>query len=326
MHDDALPTPGALNPGHGAAPTTDLDELRGIRAALADLTATSRHAHDLQRLIAGLGPRTAFARLTATDLLPALRYLLPDERSRDRLQARAAHAVTDAAAAGARIVIPEDAEWPSRLPDLTGADRDAYDRTALCLWVRGDLPLATAAEHAVAIAGARAATAYGTTITADLAYQLTTDGYAMACTGAYGIETAVLRGALAAGGRPPLVVTVAVDRPHPAGNTILHQFAERGTLVSVFPPRTEPRRNRIVRGYGLLAALTRGSVLVEAALRSTTLSLPAHSLALDRPAMAVPGPVTSALSAGVHELLRANPAVRLVRNAADVEGEIPATR
>jgi DNA processing protein len=305
---------------------TDLDEIRGIRAALADLAATSRHAHDLQRVIAELGPRTAYASLTTTDLLARFRHLVPDGRSRDRLQARAANAVAEAAAAGARIIVSEDPEWPARLPDLTGAAQDAYDRTALCLWVRGDLPVGTAAEQTVAVVGARAATAYGTTIAADLGHQLTEDGHTVACTGAYGIESAALRGALAAGERPPLVVTVAVDRPYPAGNTILHEVTNRGLLVSAFPPGTQPRRDRILRGYGLLAALTRGSVLVEAGLRSTSRAVPAHSLALDRPAMAVPGPVTSALSAGVHELLRANPAVRLVRNAADVETELSAPR
>lgn len=234
--------------------------------------------------------------------------------------------MAEAAAAGARIVVPEDPEWPAQLPDLTGAAQDAYDRTALCLWVRGDVPVAAAAEQSVAVVGARSTTAYGTTIAADLGYQLTEDGHTVACTGAYGIESAALRGALAAGERPPLVVTVAVDRPYPAGNTILHEVTNRGLLVSAFPPGTQPRRDRIRRGYELLAALTRGSVLVGAGLRSTALAVAAHSLALDRPVMAVPGPVTSALSAGVHELLRANPAVRLVRNAADVETELPKPR
>jgi DNA processing protein len=302
-------------------------DIRGIRAALALLAATGNR--DVHRLIAGLGVQGAYARLTQTPpLTQSLRQLLGNVPV-DMLRTYTANARRDALRAGARIVIPEDDEWPSWLPDLAGADPQATDpqsintAAAVCLWVRGNPRLVSLLHRSVAVTGSRAATAYGTTIAQEMGYALTAAGHTVVSTGGYGIDIAALAGALAFGGPTVAVAAGGVDRIHPQGNAdLLRQVTDRGLIISAYPPGVAPTRDRFAATARLLAALTQASVLVEAGLRSRSLTVLEHSIALGRPAMAVPGPVTSAMSAGVHQALRDDPRIRLVRNTQDVLHEL----
>jgi len=199
---------------------------------------------------------------------------------------------------GARLVCPEDREWPVQLADLG-------DGEPIALWVRGAGDLARSTARSVAVVGARACTAYGGSIAAELAASLAERGWSVVSGGAYGVDAAVHRGALAVGGTTVAVLASGVDQPYPPGNSrLLGRIAEEGLLVSELPPGDHPTRVRFLIRNRLIAALVAGTVVVEAAIRSGALSTAHHSLRLGRPTMGVPGPVTSAMSAGVHHALR----------------------
>jgi len=119
------------------------------------------------------------------------------------------------------------------------------------------------------------------------------------------------------------VLACGVDRPYPVGNTALFdRIADTGLLISEWPPESEPLRPRFLIRNRVIAAVTRGSVLVEAAARSGATQTLRRALGIGRPAMVVPGPVTSAMSVGAHELLREHPEARLVTGAAHVIEEV----
>jgi DNA processing protein len=123
--------------------------------------------------------------------------------------------------------------------------------------------------------------------------------------GAYGIDAAAHRSALAAGGVTVVVSAGGLDRPYPSGNaTLFERAAEAGLLVSESPPGCAPQRRRFLTRNRLIAALSTGVVVVEAAARSGATNTAGHCRALGRTLMAVPGPVTSPMSAGCHALLR----------------------
>ncbi|MCX4757842.1 DNA-processing protein DprA [Kitasatospora purpeofusca] len=212
---------------------------------------------------------------------------------------------------GGRFIIPGDAEWPSQLDDL-GQGRPTG------LWVVGTGSLRLLALRSVAVVGARACTAYGAHVAGDLAAQLAERGWVVVSGGAYGIDAAAHRGALAVDGPTVGVLACGVDVAYPRGNTsLIRRIAEQGLLVSELPPGEHPTRFRFVLRNRVIAALTRGTVVVEAALRSGALSTARRARDLNRHTMGVPGPVTSELSAGVHALIRSG-AATVVTDAAEV--------
>lgn len=152
--------------------------------------------------------------------------------------------------------------------------------------------------------GARAATAYGEHVAADLGYGMARHDVTVVSGGAFGIDAAAHRGALAAGGRTVLVSAGGLDRAYPLAHAgLFEQVASEGLLISESPPGAAPHRHRFLSRNRIIAALSTGTVVIEAARRSGALNTAAHCVALGRPLMAVPGPVTSALSAGCHDLL-----------------------
>ena len=213
--------------------------------------------------------------------------------------------------AGGRLVIPGDAEWPTQLNDLGST-------TPMILWVRGPLNLRVAAVRSVSIVGARAASTYGVHVASTISTDLAQDDWAVVSGGAYGIDAAAHRGALAVGGATVAVLACGVDVAYPRGHeSLLERIAAEGLLVSELPPQAHPTRSRFLVRNRVIAALTRGTIVVEAALRSGSLSTARQALELSRQVMGVPGPVTSPSSAGVHQLLR-SPETTLVTDASDV--------
>lgn len=215
-----------------------------------------------------------------------------------------------AEAIGARFVCPGEAEWPTQLDDL-GAARPVG------LWVRGVSSLRFLALRSVAVVGARACTDYGGHVAAELAEELTMRGWTVVSGAAYGIDGAAHRGALAGGGATVAVLACGVDVCYPAAHRELAaRIAAQGLLVSEQPPGDHPTRSRFLQRNRLLAALTRGTVVVEAALRSGALATARHARQLGRHVMGVAGSVYSAQSQGVHQLLREDGV--LVTSAAEV--------
>jgi DNA processing protein len=223
-----------------------------------------------------------------------------------------------AAAVGARLLCPGDADWPAALDVLTEVtDGEGQGGRPLALWVRGGSVRSMAA--AVAVVGSRAATDYGAWVAADLAADLAGQGVAVVSGGAYGIDGHAHRGALVAGGLTVAVLACGVDVAYPRQHEQL--FARvvdgGGALVSEAPMGATARRNRFLVRNRLIAALSLGTVVVEAAARSGALNTANWADRCSRPTFAVPGPVGSALSAGTHRLVRERGAV-LVTSAADV--------
>ncbi|CAL9572966.1 DNA-processing protein DprA [Streptomyces sp. enrichment culture] len=215
-----------------------------------------------------------------------------------------------AEAAGMRFVCPGSGEWPCQLDDLG-------DARPLGLWVRGRPSLRIWALRSVAVVGARACTEYGAHMAVSLAAGLAEHGWVVVSGGAYGVDGAAHRGALGAGGATVAVLACGVDRPYPRGHTeLITRIAEQGLVVGELPPGEHPTPSRFVLRNRVIAALTRGTVVVEAAHRSGSLVTARAAQRLGRHCMGVPGPATSALSAGVHELLRAE--AQLVTDAAEV--------
>jgi DNA processing protein len=199
---------------------------------------------------------------------------------------------------GGRLVVPGDAEWPEALDPLG-------DRRPFCLWVRGPHNLAAASSRAVALVGARASTQYGETLARELAFGCAEQGVTVVSGAAYGIDAAAHYGALAAAGRTVAVLACGVDRAYPRGNgPLLDRIALDGVIVSEVPPGSSPTRNRFVHRNRLIAALASATVVVEAGWRSGASITAGEAAELARPVGAVPGPVTSAASAGCHRLLR----------------------
>ncbi|MGW7149723.1 DNA-processing protein DprA, partial [Streptomyces sp. NPDC054878] len=142
-------------------------------------------------------------------------------------------------------------------------------------------------------------------------------GWVVVSGGAYGVDGAAHRGALGAGGATVAVLACGVDQAYPRGHAeLLRRIGEQGLLVGELPPGDHPTPARFILRNRVIAALTRGSVVVEAAYRSGALATARSAQELGRFTMGVPGPVTSGLSAGVHELLRRDGV--LVTDAADV--------
>lgn len=295
----------------------ELAETRLARLALARLAEpgnlamwTSVNDHGavrvLQGLLAGdneqLLQKGVGARLAAAD-------------PRRRAEASLAHARR----LGARVVIPEDGEWPHQLDDLiTICDRDSTDPIArnaappLCLWVRGPWRLDGALSRAVAVVGARGATGYGVHAAREIGYGLAERDWTAVSGGAFGIDAYAHRGALAAGGITVAVLACGVDRAYPVSHAgLFDRVAEEGLLVSEWPPGTDPFRHRFLIRNRVIAAMAGGTVVVEASARSGALQTLRRAGQLGRHRMAVPGPITSSMSVGCHEQLR-DPEVHLV--------------
>ncbi|GAA0403783.1 hypothetical protein GCM10009541_53680 [Micromonospora gifhornensis] len=243
-----------------------------------------------------------------------IRHLRPEQ-----MWATAAAAVDQARQDGGRVLIPTDPDWPAGLADL---DVDE----PVCLWARGPATVAAPAG-AVSIVGSRASSPYGNHVAGYFAAQLAGRGVTVVSCGGLGIGGAALRSALVAdgGGAAVAVLPCGLDQRHPYQHRALFdRLAADGLLLSAWPPDAAPSMRRAVANQRLLAAVTAGTVCVEASTRSRALSAVRHAVELGRVGMVVPGPVTSATSAGCHELLRADARVRAVADVDQVLADVTA--
>jgi DNA processing protein len=220
-------------------------------------------------------------------------------RWRVRLQAcDPVHDLESFAAIGGRFVVPDDEEWPQPLHDLGIA-------APAGMWVRGAGHLARLTAVSVALVGSRAATRYGERSATELATGLASHDVTTVSGAAFGVDAAAHRGALAAGHATVGVLACGADRAYPSAHAVLlDRIAEDGVIASESPPGAAPTRWRFLERNRLIAALAGATVVVEAAWRSGALNTAHHAQGLGRPTAAVPGPVSSAASAGCHRLLR----------------------
>lgn len=200
--------------------------------------------------------------------------------------------------AGIRLACPGDPEWPAQLADL--GDAQPY-----ALWLRGSADLRFSCLRSVAIVGSRAATAYGSYVASEFAASVAARGWAVISGGAYGVDAAAHRGALGADGVTIAVLACGVNVSYPAGHKdLLDAVAAQGVVVSEWPPDRNATRLRFLVRNRVIAALAPGTLVVEAGQRSGALNSARHARDLNRRLMAVPGPITSDLSAGCHHVIR----------------------
>lgn len=290
-----------------------------IRLARAYLCAVAEPpAAALEELVRLLGPLEAAERVRRGEVPGPVAEQTTARRELDL----AAEHLRAAEAADARLLIPEDDDWPVE-PFLAFA-RQAHGHLAapLALWVRGPGRLAELADRSVAIVGSRAATGYGNHVAHALGFGVTELGATVVSGAAFGIDGAAHRGALAAEGPTVAVLARGVDRPYPAAHAqLLCRIAREGLVVSEYPPSAVPARHRFLVRNRIIAGLAAGTVVVEAGVRSGARRTASDAGLLGRPVMAVPGPVTSALSVGCHRLLR-EPGTIAVTTAEEVLEEV----
>jgi DNA processing protein len=305
--------------------STDREQARAARATLALLDPTRNEA--LRDLLGFFGPVEGLAWLTAPNREPEEQAEFLHGVSIRRLLDHHATVAEVTAQAGARVLIPEDDDWPARLDDYTRVAFTAAPSSALCLWIRGNADPATAFRNVVAVTGTRNPSPYGISVASDLGHGLTRAGWTVATGSSAGIDSAVTGAALAAGGPVIAVVPSGLDRPHSYGtNGLFEQITERGLLISVQPPGTKAGATRFTAARRLLAGLGSGTVVVEASEHSTALTALDETISRGRPAMVVPGPATPAMSAGMHAVLRDRRSARVVHHTADVLAELPTGR
>jgi DNA processing protein len=238
-----------------------------------------------EALLAGEAEDAALARV-----LPRWRERLSDIPGAGRLAAWQE--------GGMRLITPGDAEWPTQLDDLG-------DAQPLLLWARGTADLRLTCVNSVSMVGSRAATGYGNHVAVEMAAALSESGVGVVSGGAFGIDASSHRGALAADGATVAVLAGGLEFGYPRSHSELFlAIAAQGLVLSECPPERGPTRPGFLIRNRIIAALSRGTVVVEAALRSGALNSARHARELCRQVMAVPGPVTSEQSAGCHELIR----------------------
>ncbi len=236
---------------------------------------------------------------------------------------RVADAMERARKAGVRLLTPADADWPARSADLG-------PHAPLCLWTRGDRGLLSIPAPALALVGARASTTYGDFVAAELAAESAAAGVTVVSGGAYGIDGAAHRAAVAAGGATVAIMAGGVDRAYPAGHRdLIERIVREGLVVAEVPCGTTPTKFRFLARNRLIAALSDATVVVEAGWRSGAHNTAHHAQMIGRPVGVVPGPVTSAASMGCHRLLRESDATcvttfaevrELIGHAGSLEG------
>ena len=242
----------------------------------------------------------------------------------DRAEADLAHI----AHLGGRLVTPDDEEWPEpalrrlaeRLPsEDTEHEDEVRELRPVALWAVGRGRLDELLERSVAMVGTRAPSRYGERVTDDFAGDLAAEGFTIVSGGAYGIDGAAHRAALAAEGPTVAFVAGGLDRPYPAGHAgLFRRIAETGLLVSEYPPGGVPARHRFLNRNRIVGTATGGVVVVEAGFRSGTRNTATWARRRRVPVCAVPGPVTAATSVSCHQLIREG-AVLVTRSAEVIE-------
>lgn len=274
---------GALIAGLGIVTALDLV---ASGSSAKSILATANRTQISDGDLVGVGELPSPSQLAAS--LQRWRPRLDRKATLDDLRA--------AASAQAQLVTPEESVWPASLADLGNHAPHA-------LWVRGNREALN--SSGLAVVGARACTSYGGQVTAELTAVACEAGLTIVSGAAYGVDAVAHRTALACGGSTVAVVAGGVDRPYPAAHdSLLARIASEGAVCSEMVPGSAPTRWRFLMRNRLIAALSGAVLVTEAGMRSGTLNTAGHGAELGRALGAVPGPITSAASAGCHRLIR----------------------
>jgi len=194
--------------------------------------------------------------------------------------------------AGAIFLTPESADWPVLLNDLISPP--------IGIVVKGTLTN----RNCVSIVGTRNPTTYGTRIAGEFAAGFADRDWSVISGGAYGIDTAAHKGALAGEGITIAILASGVSVNYPASNERLFlEIAETGALISEVMPNVRAKPERFLSRNRLIAAFSLGTIVVEAAFRSGSLRTARDAAEIYRTVMAIPGPINSPTSDGCHRLI-----------------------
>jgi len=256
------------------------------------------HARLIERFGSAGAAVAALPSLLATGRWPGVELA-----ERDLVEAELAAAE----ALGVRFLLAAEPDYPAPLRELVDAPP--------VLAVRGSVELLSGPS--VAVVGARNASAHGKIFASQLARELSAAGLVVVSGLARGIDTAAHSGALDGPGSTVAVLASGVDRPYPEENAELSKrIAAEGCLVSERPLGAEPLARHFPRRNRIIAGLTLGVVVVEAAVRSGSLITASLALELGREVMAVPGSPLDPRHGGTNRLLREG--AHLIETAADV--------
>ena len=207
----------------------------------------------------------------------------------------------------ARLLTPIDDDWPNQLNDLAAPP--------IALIVKGNVSALN--QKSLAIVGTRNPTSYGARIAGDFAAGFADREWAIVSGGAYGIDSFAHKGALIAEGVTVAVIASGIDINYPAGNTRLFaEICETGAMVTEFMPGQRALPHRFLTRNRLIAALSKATLVVEAAFRSGSLRTARDAAEMFRPVMAIPGPINSPTSEGCHRLIGER-AAEIVTSVAD---------
>jgi len=216
----------------------------------------------------------------------------------------------------ARLITPDDEDWPEQLNDLAAPP--------IGLILKGNINALH--QPSLAIVGTRNPTSYGARIAGEFAAGFADREWAIVSGGAYGIDSYAHKGALIAEGVTVAVVASGIDINYPAGNTRLFaEICESGAMVTEFMPGHRALPNRFLTRNRLIAALSKATLVVEAAFRSGSLRTARDAAEIFRPVMAIPGPITSPTSEGCHRLIGER-AAEIVTSVADAVEFVGANR
>ena len=207
----------------------------------------------------------------------------------------------------ARLITPSDDDWPEQLNDLAAPP--------IGLVLKGNI--SALHQPSLAIVGTRNPTSYGARIAGDFAAGFSDREWAIVSGGAYGIDSYAHKGALIAEGVTVAVVASGIDINYPAGNTRLFaEICQSGAMVTEFMPGHRALPNRSLTRNRIIAALSKATLVVEAAFRSGSLRTARDAAEIFRPVMAIPGPINSPTSEGCHRLIGER-AAEIVTSVAD---------
>ena len=170
----------------------------------------------------------------------------------------------------------------------------------------------------VAIVGTRKLSPYGTQVTRKLAEDLARAGVVVVSGFAFGADITAHKAVIEAGGITVVVLPSGLENIYPASHAgYVQKIIEKGCIISEYPADLLPRKIEFLERNRIIAALSDAVIIPEAAERSGSLNTAKHAIEMGIPVFAVPGPITSSLSAGTNQLLKSGQAT-LITEASDV--------
>jgi DNA processing protein len=194
------------------------------------------------------------------------------------------------------FISPADLDWPISLMDLSSPP--------IGLVIKGNRGLLGGLDRSISIVGSRRPTEYGLAVSNKLAADSATAQVAVISGGAYGIDTAAHKGALGVGGSSVAVLAGGFNHLYPAENKrLFSQITNNGLLISEVMPNIKSEPSRFLIRNRLIAALSKATVVVEAEFVSGSIRTAREAAEIFRPVFAIPGQISSPLSAGCHRLI-----------------------